>query len=97
MGATPWAAQAASELTACGERRRTAWAAVDELTPRELEVAVVVADGATNPGAAAALCISVRTVEDHLTRIYRKLDIPGRDALPTALARPGHSPAAAST
>ena len=88
MGATPWAAQAASELTACGERRRTAWAAVDELTPRELEVAVIVADGATNPEAAAALCISIRTVEDHLTRIYRKLAIPGRQSLAAALDRP---------
>lgn len=93
MGASPWAAQAAAELTACGERRRTAWAAVDELTPRELEVAVVVADGATNPAAAAALCISTRTVEDHLTRIYRKLAIAGRDELPSALARPAHPPA----
>lgn len=97
MGASPWAARAAAELAACGERRRTAWAAVDELTPRELEVAVAVADGATNPAAAAALCISVRTIEDHLTRIYRKLGIEGRHGLPAALARPGHSPAAAST
>jgi DNA-binding CsgD family transcriptional regulator len=97
MGASPWAACAASELAACGERRRTAWAAVDELTPRELEVAVAVADGATNPAVAAALGISVRTIEDHLTRIYRKLDIEGRRALPAALARPGYSPAAVST
>ncbi len=49
---------------------------------------MIVADGATNPAAAAALCISVRTVEDHLTRVYRKLAIAGRESLPAALARP---------
>lgn len=97
MGATPWASMAAAELTACGERRRQAWAAVDELTPRELEVAVIVADGATNPVAAGSLCISVRTVEDHLTRIYRKFGISGRDELAAALDRPNQSPALAST
>lgn len=94
MGAVPWAAYAAAELTACGERRRTAWAAVDELTPRELEVAVAVAAGASNPAAAAALCVSVRTVEDHLTRVYRKLRISGRDGLAAALRRPDQSAAA---
>jgi DNA-binding CsgD family transcriptional regulator len=97
MGASPWAACAASELAACGERRRTAWPGVDELTPRELDVALAVADGATNPAVAAALGISVRTIEDHLTRIYRKLGIAGRGALPAALVRSDYSPAAAST
>jgi DNA-binding CsgD family transcriptional regulator len=89
LGAAPWAAQARSELAACGERRGAGPAASARLTPRELEVAVAVARGATNPEAAAELCISRRTVEDHLGRVYRKLGVADRTALADALRSAG--------
>ncbi|MGH9213725.1 MAG: AAA family ATPase [Acidimicrobiales bacterium] len=85
VGAEPWTQTARAELAACGERRRTGWEASAELTPRELEVAVTVARGATNPEAAAALCMSRRTVEYHLTSVYRKLQVSDRAGLAAAL------------
>jgi DNA-binding CsgD family transcriptional regulator len=81
LGADPWVGQARSELAACGERRVAGRSATADLTPRELEVAVAVARGASNPQAAAELCISRRTVEDHLGRVYRKLSVADRHAL----------------
>jgi DNA-binding CsgD family transcriptional regulator len=85
LGADPWAARARSELAACGERRVAGRSATADLTPRELEVAVAVARGASNPQAAAELCISRRTVEDHLGRVYRKLGVADRHALARVL------------
>jgi DNA-binding CsgD family transcriptional regulator len=85
LGAEAWTQHARAELAACGERRRAGWEASAELTPRELEVAVTVARGATNPEAAAALCMSRRTVEYHLTSVYRKLQVSDRAGLAAAL------------
>lgn len=51
------------------------------LTVAELAVARMVGAGASNAEAAAALFVSVRTVEAHLTRIYRKLGIRSRSQL----------------
>ncbi|MCK0117047.1 helix-turn-helix transcriptional regulator [Isoptericola sp. S6320L] len=56
-----------------------AWAAA--LTSRELEVARLVTSGLTNREVAAALCVSVRTVEVHLGRVFRKLDVRSRSEL----------------
>jgi DNA-binding CsgD family transcriptional regulator len=89
LGAAPWSAQARSELAACGERHGSGSAVATRLTPRELEVAVAVAQGASNPDAAAQLCISRRTVEDHLGRVYRKLGVRDRSGLVAALGSPG--------
>lgn len=85
LGADPWAGRARSELAACGERRVAGRSATADLTPRELEVAVAVARGVSNPQAAAELCISRRTVEDHLGRVYRKLGVADRHALARVL------------
>jgi DNA-binding CsgD family transcriptional regulator len=52
-----------------------------ELTPRELQVAARVADGATDAEIARDLGISVRTVHKHLEQIYRKLDVTNRGSL----------------
>lgn len=51
------------------------------LTPREREIAVLAAAGSSNRDISAALHLSVRTVENHLAAIYRKLGIQTRDEL----------------
>jgi DNA-binding CsgD family transcriptional regulator len=89
IGATPHAKRTRTELRASGETLRTRHqdAAIDELTPQELQVAQIVADGATNKEAAARLFLSIKTIEAHLHRAYRKLGITSRDQLPLALQR----------
>lgn len=52
-----------------------------ELTDRELEVARLAARGLTSPEVAQQLTISVRTVENHLHRVYAKLGVDGRREL----------------
>ncbi len=51
------------------------------LSTRELQVARFVAEGLTNPEIANRLVLSVRTVESHVHRIMRKLELPSRRAL----------------
>ena len=53
----------------------------DELTAAELEVASLVAEGKLNKEIAAALWMSEKTVEAHLSRIYRKLGVRNRAEL----------------
>jgi DNA-binding NarL/FixJ family response regulator len=55
-----------------GRRRKTGLAV---LSPRELEVLAVMAEGKSNRGIAEALVISVPAVEKHITRIFEKLGI----------------------
>ena len=50
------------------------------LSPREIEVLRLVADGLTDGQTAQKLYISPRTVGQHLRSIYRKLDVPSRAA-----------------
>ena len=52
----------------------------DGLTSREVEVLRVVAEGLTNEQVAERLVISPRTVDTHLTSIYRKIGISSRSA-----------------
>lgn len=47
----------------------------DALSPREREVALLVADGMTNQEIAAASFITVNTVKHHLKRIFEKMDV----------------------
>ncbi len=86
LNADPWALRARQELEATGEtaRRRTPLN-VDALTPQELQVAEIVAAGATNREAAARLFLSPKTIEAHLHRTYRKLGLSGRADLKGAL------------
>ena len=51
------------------------------MTPQELQVALIVAGGATNNETAAALFISPKTVEFHLSHVYAKLGVRGRTEL----------------
>jgi DNA-binding CsgD family transcriptional regulator len=57
------------------------------LTRREQQIALMAAAGHSDAAIAAALRISVRTVQTHLARVYRKLAVPGRNELPDALSR----------
>jgi DNA-binding CsgD family transcriptional regulator len=90
LGAEPWAARARAELAATGERLRSKEARLtDELTSQELQVALIVATGATNKEAAAALFLTPKTIEFHLGKIYRKLGVRSRTALARRLGEDG--------
>jgi DNA-binding CsgD family transcriptional regulator len=82
LRAAPALEHAERELVACGlkpgRRLRRAEAA---LTPQELTVARLVAEGRSNRDVARELQLSVKTVEVHLTRIYAKLGIRSRTQL----------------
>jgi DNA-binding NarL/FixJ family response regulator len=54
---------------------------VESLTPSERRVAAMAAHGLTNPQIAQALFLSTRTVEGHLTHVFRKLDVTARTEL----------------
>jgi DNA-binding CsgD family transcriptional regulator len=85
-GARPLAARARDELAAAGARPRREWRrGVEALTPTELRVARLAAEGKTNRAIAQAMYVTVKTVEGHLAGVYRKLDIAGRVGLADAL------------
>ncbi len=81
LGADAWAARADAELRASGERLRPREASREQLTPREMQIALSVAEGQSNREVAAALYLTPKTVEFHLTRIYRKLGLRSRAEL----------------
>lgn len=88
-GAKVLAARAETELLATGARpRRVALSGVESLTPSERRVAEMAAHGPTNREIAQALFVTQRTVEVHLTSIFRKLDITSRSQLAAALDSP---------
>jgi ATP/maltotriose-dependent transcriptional regulator MalT len=98
LGAAPWSARARRELRATGAtpRRRRADDDPDRLTSHELQVAVLVAGGASNREAAAALFLSPKTIEFHLASIYRKLGVRSRTKLAAVAAQRGWLDAAAT-
>jgi DNA-binding NarL/FixJ family response regulator len=87
LGARPWAERAQRELAGSGERARPRSdpPAAEALTAQELQIARAIAAGATNREAAADLFLSPKTIETHLTRIYRKLGLRSRTELARAL------------
>jgi DNA-binding CsgD family transcriptional regulator len=96
VGAEPWAERARSELRASGETaRRRDTVASDQLTAQELQVALIVAQGATNREAAAALFLSPKTIEFHLGHVYRKLGLRSRAQLAAVFAGAGEGGVAA--
>jgi DNA-binding CsgD family transcriptional regulator len=79
LGAAPWAERALRELRATGEKaRKRHLSPLAELTPQELQVARLVAEGATNKAVASQLFVSPKTVEYHLRKVFAKLGISSR-------------------
>ena len=74
------------ELGVLGQRpRRSQRNGPKALTPREHEIAALAAEGVMNEEIARSLHVTVKTVETHLTRVYRKLGVTGRTELGAAL------------
>ena len=81
-----WAERARRELAGSGQRvPRGPQRDRERLTPQELQIARCVARGATNKEAAADLFLSPKTIETHLTRVYRKLGVRSRSELAVAM------------
>jgi DNA-binding CsgD family transcriptional regulator len=92
-GAAPLVEQAREELLATGARpRRIVRTGIAALTPSELRVAHMAAEGLTNREIAQALFVTQRTVEGHLTHAFQKLDIASRGQLAERLAAEADSP-----
>jgi DNA-binding NarL/FixJ family response regulator len=73
---------------------------VDELavlTTREREIAQLVAEGRTSHAIATKLYLSRRTVETHVSRVYRKTGVSSRVGLVALMARNGSPPIAGPT
>lgn len=83
MGATEFVNRCNRERRASGLGTRTTGAG--GLTPQEEEIAKLVAEGATNREVARELFLSSKTIEYHLTRVYRKLGVRTRNELPRVL------------
>nr|WP_281497182.1 LuxR family transcriptional regulator [Ornithinimicrobium sp. F0845] len=86
LGAHIWSDTSRAELTATGERvPPRELAGPGALTPQELQVCLLLAEGRTTREAAAALFLSPKTVEYHLRKAYTKLDIHSREELSAAM------------
>jgi DNA-binding CsgD family transcriptional regulator len=82
LGAAAWADRAAAELRATGETaRKRDTSTIDQLTPQELQIARLVAEGGRNREIAGQLFLSPKTVEYHLRKVFQKLDISSRTEL----------------
>jgi DNA-binding NarL/FixJ family response regulator len=87
LGARAWAERASAELAATGETvRQRDPSTLDDLTPQELQIGLLLAAGKTTREAAAALFLSPKTIEYHLRHVYQKLGIHSRAELAQALA-----------
>jgi DNA-binding CsgD family transcriptional regulator len=88
-GAKALAGRAQEELVAAGARpRRVALTGVEALSPSELRVAQLAAQGFTNRQVATALFLSRKTVEHHLGSIYTKLGTNDRRRLKVLIGQP---------
>jgi DNA-binding CsgD family transcriptional regulator len=86
LGASGLEDRAQTELAATGARpRRLMLSGLESLTPSERRVAEMAAENMTNKDIAQALFVTPKTVEVHLSSVYRKLEISSRAHLPDAL------------
>jgi len=82
LGTTAWSRRALAELAATGERaRRRKDATRADLTPQELVVARLVAQGHTNREVATQLFLTTNTIETHLRHVFQKLGVRSRTEL----------------
>lgn len=89
MGLDAWADRAAEELAATGARaRKREVTATEPLTSQETRVALHAARGLSNKEIAAALFLSPKTVERHLSSVYRKRGLRSRTELAATFAGP---------
>jgi DNA-binding CsgD family transcriptional regulator len=96
-GAAPLAQRAETELRATGARpRRVVLSGVESLTASERRVAELATQDLTNREIAQVLFVTARTVEGHLTSVFRKLQLGSRDQLAAALAGDAASERASS-
>ena len=87
-GARPLAARAREELKATGARPRREWrSGVEALTPSELRIVRLAAEGQSNREIAHELYVTLKTIEGHLSRAYTKLGIERRGQLSQVLDR----------
>ena len=87
LGLTSWSERARQELRASGEASRSRSAdTLDRLTPQELQIAQLAAQGLSNREIGQQLYLSHRTVGFHLYRIFPKLDVTSRTQLAAELA-----------
>jgi DNA-binding CsgD family transcriptional regulator len=87
FGMEAFAERARIELVATGERaRKRTVETLDQLTPQETQTARLAAEGHTNREIAARLFISTSTVEYHLRKAFRKLDVKSRTQLKDRLS-----------
>ena len=91
LGAHPWTERTRNELAATGHRASVEAAddtvSLEVLTPQEFQIARGVAEGLSNVEVSAALFVSRKTVEAHLTRVYRKLGVRSRTELAAEFTR----------
>ena len=94
LGARRWSDVASAELDASGLHLSGGARAgpVIDLTARELQIALLLADGQTTRQAAAALFLSPKTVEYHLRHVYTKLGIASREELTARMRDPDREP-----
>ncbi len=82
LGTMLWEERAEAELRATGETaRKRDPSTLDQLTPQELQIAGLVAEGLTNRDIAARLYPSPRTIDYHLRKVFTKLGIGSRTEL----------------
>jgi len=88
FAAQPWAIRARQELRAAGflTRPQRGRSSAEKLTPQELRVALIVAEGASVREAAMQLFLSPKTIDAHLSRAYQKLGVHNRAQLAMTFA-----------
>jgi DNA-binding CsgD family transcriptional regulator len=93
LGAAGWADRTARELRAAGQQvRRGQVQVTTDLTPQEEQIARLVVEGRTNREVGSMLFISPKTVETHLSRIFRKLGVGSRMELARRMSPPSWPP-----